>query len=265
MEFVKIEGGLYKIGLDINEIEKYLKYLPYDIKPEFLYHSVPAMYIKLDEFEMSKNYITVEQFEKFIIETNYKTQSEIDGWGWTYENGWKKKEDINWKCPTGFKSLDQIYLKNAAIMPVLQVSCNDAIEYAKYLSNKTNDEYIIPDEFMWEAFAKQVGYISIKNLKVNEISQKNNYDINDYINLIIDLVKKEKLHKPGYIWEWTSSNFVGYNGSKPHKEYGDTYKVLRGGSALSYRLQKIAEYRFRRCPTARSPFYTFRVARKNKT
>jgi hypothetical protein len=38
------------------------------------------------------------------------------------------------------------------------------------------------------------------------------------------------------------------------------YKILRGGSLMSLPAQRSREYRFRRCPTARSPFYCFRVA-----
>jgi len=46
-----------------------------------------------------------------------------------------------------------------------------------------------------------------------------------------------QLDATGLVWEWTSSPFVGYDGfvAHPYREYsevffGDTYKVLRGGS-----------------------------------
>ncbi len=82
--------------------------------------------------------VTVQEFRKFINESNYQTDAEKYGWSivqidvYNYEiiNG------ANWKKPDGI---------NASIdnLPVTQVSYNDAIEYSKWAGVKlpTYDQY----------------------------------------------------------------------------------------------------------------------------
>ena len=55
--------------------------------------------------------------------------------------------------------------------------------------------------------------------------------------------------------------FDKYPGGDDNDEFGEVYKILRGGSILSHPVQRTKEFRFRRCPTARSPYYGFRIAR----
>ncbi len=64
----------------------------------------------------------------------------------------------------------------------------------------------------------------------------------------------------GLLWEWTDDWYEPYPGGIDMKDYGTVYKVLRGGSILSLPVQRTREFRLRKCPTARSPYYGFRIA-----
>ena len=72
----------------------------------------------------------------------------------------------------------------------------------------------------------------------------------------------------GDVWEWTSSNFVGYQGfqSFPYKEYseeffGSDYKVLRGGSWATRPGAVRNTFRNWDYPIRRQIFSGFRCAR----
>jgi iron(II)-dependent oxidoreductase len=72
----------------------------------------------------------------------------------------------------------------------------------------------------------------------------------------------------GDVWEWTASNFTGYPGFRafPYREYsevffGDSYKVLRGGSWATDRVAGRNTFRNWDYPVRRQIFAGFRCAR----
>ena len=72
----------------------------------------------------------------------------------------------------------------------------------------------------------------------------------------------------GRVWEWTSSHFDGYPGFvvHPYKEYsevffGDTYRVLRGGSWATSLRVKTVTFRNWDLPQRRQIFAGVRLAR----
>jgi len=72
----------------------------------------------------------------------------------------------------------------------------------------------------------------------------------------------------GEVWEWTSSDFTGYPGFEafPYREYsqvffGETYKVLRGGSWATAPLVRRPTFRNWDFPTRRQIFAGLRCAR----
>ena len=72
----------------------------------------------------------------------------------------------------------------------------------------------------------------------------------------------------GQVWEWTSSDFLAYPGFEafPYREYsevffGDTYKVLRGGSWATHRDLLRPSFRNWDLPRRRQIFAGFRCAR----
>ena len=76
------------------------------------------------------------------------------------------------------------------------------------------------------------------------------------------------LDDTGYVWEWTSSCFVGYPGfmAHPYREYsevffGDRYRVLRGGSWATDRRVATPTFRNWDLPERRQIFSGVRLAR----
>jgi iron(II)-dependent oxidoreductase len=72
----------------------------------------------------------------------------------------------------------------------------------------------------------------------------------------------------GEVWEWTSSDFVGYPGFRafPYAEYsevffGTEYKVLRGGSWATHPSVARSTFRNWDFPIRRQIFAGFRCAR----
>lgn len=251
-----VKAGTYTIGITEHTIKKLLLVLPPDIKADYLYHSYPQHTVDVPKVFIAKRYVTINEFAQFVADTGFVTQAEKDGWSWTWEGRWTKKEGLWWQKPFGNRELDALYISHADTMCVLQISCNDARAYCEYLTAKTGKKVILPTEYMWEAFASVYGVPGMEQCV--ELSPNNIINLNDYCNVVVTATKEDEV-PPGMVWEWTDSYFFGYPGCLPHKEYGTTYMVLRGGSLLSHMLQRAREYRFRRCPTARSPFYTFRI------
>jgi iron(II)-dependent oxidoreductase len=78
------------------------------------------------------------------------------------------------------------------------------------------------------------------------------------------------LERTGQAWEWTSSDFLAYPGFEPfpYREYseaffGDTYKVLRGGSWATDRNLLRPSFRNWDLPQRRQIFSGFRCARSS--
>jgi formylglycine-generating enzyme required for sulfatase activity len=254
---IKIKKNKYYIGLNDHNIEYLTKNnKKSNIKKSYLDNSFPKHSIELDEINISKSLVTLEEFNQFILETGYETEAEKDGWGWILDKKWAKAKKVNWKTPFG-NDADIIYNNNSKITPVLQVSWNDSIAYTHWLANKKNYKVRLPSEYEWEIFSK------ILHQKPEDLYKNKEYNSKEYINLIIDKIKNQnRIHKTGLIWEWTLNWFIKYSNGIENKEFGSIYKVLKGGSLISDSIQKISEYRFRRCPTARSSFYGFRIAFK---
>jgi formylglycine-generating enzyme len=262
--FIKIDAGDYLIGLDENIIDRYKDKIPNsDIKPEYLYNSCPIHKVFINNVYISKTLLTLVEFEEFINDTGYITEAEKDGWGWTFENRWIKRQNVSWKRPFGDKS-DDLYINNKNVIPALQLSWNDADAYCKWKIKNSGDSVRLPSESEWEVFAGISGINGLNDLDPEQVGPEDK-DYDNYLRLLIDKFDiPNKYHPPGLIWEWCSDWFDVYPCGKHNKEFGKVYKVLRGGSLLSNSLQKTKEYRFTRCPTARSPFYGFRIAMETK-
>jgi len=260
-DYVFFKDGVIEIGIDSVSVDEVISTLDNStIKKEYLTASTPKKTIQYGSFFIQKKLLTVENFRKFVQETKYITDSEKEGWGWVWNNKWIKKKDVSWKNPF-MNEADNYYNDKAQIFPVMQVSWNDAVEYTKWLSMVTRENFRLPFEYEWEIFGNYAGLNSIRN---------NMFNNKDEINSDVEFISKlrEKIQNSDYqfglLWEWTFDWYIGYDESIINKDFGNIYKILRGGSLLSESIQKSKEFRFRRCPTARSPYYGFRLV-INKT
>ncbi len=254
---IHVPAGTYEIGLSCERAGELAGECGREgLKPEYLQNSCPRRKVFINEHFVSSSLVTFAEFEGFIAATGYRTDAEEEKWGWTWDNGWIKKEGLTWRSPFG-SPLDERYRAMGVILPVLQASCNDAMAYAAWKGKAAGLDIRLPREEEWEAFS----IIYRKETSLTDMDDGVR-GIDDFFEIMTGIMESAFPRCPtGLIWEWTGSWFRGYSGEVKNREFGTTYRVLRGGSLMSSPVHKIKEYRFRRCPTARSPFYGFRTAR----
>jgi formylglycine-generating enzyme required for sulfatase activity len=256
-DYLYFPDGSCEIGIDSAEVDGIVSMIDgRKIKKEFISASSPVIKIKYNNFYIKKKLITTEEFKKFIQVTSYVTEAEKDGWGWVWNNNkWQKEINVSWKKPFIGENIDynSIYDEN---FPVMQVTWNDAAEYTKWLSLETGETVRLPYEYEWEILGNYAGLPTMKSL-FSDNNSKIKSDIDFVETLKYNIENSE--YQLGLLWEWTMNWYDGYDISVSNKDFGRVYKTLRGGSLLSENIQKSKEFRFRRCPTARSPYYGFRI------
>ncbi len=182
----------------------------------------PQHGIEVRDFSMDRTLVTVGQYARFIESTGYVTQTEREGLGAIAEDGkWTVRDDIHWLNPMG-GPLPEDFDDH----PVTQVTYADAVAYADWAGRR------LPTEGEWE-YAAKGGDSTIVYPWGKEISQ-------EYANYNSDGTCAVMTYNPngfglydmaGNVWEWTSSWYIAYPGNERGNNYfGETYKVVRGGS-----------------------------------
>ena len=256
-DYIQFSGGEIEIGIDPMEVERIYSLQKDKLKREYIAASSPKKKIAYNQFYIKKKLITVNEFSEFIADTSYITESEKEGWGWGWNNRWIKKEKVSWRTPFLDKN-DEYYMSNSEIFPVMQVSWNDAVEYCNWLSIISGEKFRLPAECEWEVFGNFAGAGSL--MSAGSVAYTGVGSDDDFIYALEQKIKESEFQL-GLLWEWTLDWYKGYDDSIVNKDFGNIYKILRGGSLLSDAIQKSKEFRFRRCPTARSPYYGFRLVR----
>ena len=228
-------------------------------------------------FAIGRHEVTVAEFGRFVDETGYSAAS----WCWTLENGkWESRNGRGWRNP-GF---DQ-----GGRHPVACVSWDDAQAYAAWLSRQTGEEYRLPSESEWE-YAVRAGTATVRYWGEGQSDQCRHANGAD-----LDLTKEGYsssrttvacrdgyaytapvgslaangwgLHDMlGNVWEWTEDCWNGRYAGAPSDgsawEYGNcAWRVLRGGSWLSFPGYLRSAFRYRYDTGYRDLNLGFRVAR----
>jgi formylglycine-generating enzyme required for sulfatase activity len=233
-KFLFVKGGCFQMGNNFeegNEDEK------------------PVHEVCLSDYYMGKYEVTVEDFKKFADESGYKTEAEKGNGCYEWDiKKWDKNKEINWRN-TDFEQTDK--------HPVVCVSWNDAVEYAKWLSKKEGKNYRLPTEAEWEYAVRDGGkkyeYIwgdGDPSGNIADEAAKKRFPswtvwegYNDgYVFTSPAGSFKSKVtglyDVAGNVWEWTSDWYgKKYYSSSPKDnpkgpEKGDK-KVARGGSWLN--------------------------------
>lgn len=224
---VRVGSGLYQLGYGGDGY-------CYDIE-------LPEHKVYLESYEIGAFPVTNEEYIRFIDDGGYDAPRYwlADGWESVRENGWQapmywKKEDGAWVAEdfAGRKRIDPN-------KPVCHVSFYEADAYCRWAGKR------LPTEAEWEKAAcwdEEAGRKRVfpwgnepagpdrANLLESRIwrcSQAGSYPRGVSPSGCYQMI--------GDVWEWTSSEFVGYPGFKTgFEEYNDKWfanqKVLRGGS-----------------------------------
>jgi formylglycine-generating enzyme required for sulfatase activity len=133
MEFLLIPRGDFLMGSSISDPDR-----GPDEKPPHLERITRPFYLGATE-------VTRGQFRQFVDETGHQTEAEKGGpggYGWNDRTQtFELDRKYTWRNP-GFKQeIDH---------PVVLVSLSDAMEFARWLSEKDGKTYRLPSEMEWE-------------------------------------------------------------------------------------------------------------------
>ncbi|MGI0018162.1 MAG: ergothioneine biosynthesis protein EgtB [Nitrosotalea sp.] len=224
---IKILGGMYDMGYSGSDFS-------YDIE-------LPTHKVYLNTYSIDVFPVTNADYLKFVEEGGYEDFRFwlADGWDAVKKNNWKspmywEKEYGNW-LRHDFRGKQKLHPNE----PVCNVSYYEADAYCKWAKKR------LPTEAEWE---KAACWNEDKNTKT-EYPWGNDSPKESHANLLesylwgpaeIGSYPMGKSHyglhqMMGDVWEWTSSEFVGYPGFKSgFAEYNDKWfanqKVLRGSS-----------------------------------
>lgn len=149
IQMIEIPAGKFLMGSTKKEIEKYFKKFPY-IDRKLLERECPQHKVFLDKYKIGKYPITNEEFGEFIKLTRYVTLAEKEGFGNVFNPTFSSVKGADWRHPLGPDS--DILSKGKH--PVVQVSWYDAVEFCRWLSNKTGKKHFLPSEAQWEKAAR---------------------------------------------------------------------------------------------------------------
>ena len=239
-EFVKIKGGIFEMGYNGKEFS-------YDIE-------LPEHKTYLEDYEIGIFPITNREYLEFMNDGGYETYK------YWLSDGWEKVKSNNWKSPMYWEKIDdEWYVRDFLGIrkinpnePVCHVSYYEADAYCKWAGKR------LPTEAEWE---KAACWNETKQEKTifpwgnNSPTEENCNLLESYHWGCTEIGTYPSGKSPsgceqmiGDVWEWTSSEFVGYPGFKTgFDEYNDKWftnqKVLRGGSFGTPKISIRGSYR----------------------
>jgi len=266
---VAIKGGCFSMGSPPSEIGR---------EPDEARHEVCIADFSIGKFETK-----VEAFERFVADTNYRTDAERGVGGqfgcWTFDSDsdrapWAYQPWAQWRKPN----------KQPANQPDSPVSCiswNDARAYITWVNQKTVRRFRLPTEAEWEYAARAgttsarywgdgIDKVACKNASVADTGHawEDGFPCDDNHEWVASVGSFAPnpwgLHDMlGNLWEWTCSDYdADYGGSEKvcASRTSDAARVMRGGAWNSGPPSVRSAYRNRNFPEARYSFVGFRLA-----
>lgn len=254
-EMVEITGGTFRMGSDVGSGEQ---------------NERPVNDVTVNTFFMGRFEVTIEQFSRFISETNYQTDAEKTDSS-TIKSGSEfiRQPGVNWR----HDEYGQERPQNLYHYPVIHVSWNDAVQYCEWLSGKTEVTYRLPTEAEWEYAAGGGSKNRTKWAGTNTESSLGSYAwFERNANRATHSVGEKKandlnLHDlSGNVAEWCDdwyeetfyTNKITQNPTGPHKGKS---KVFRGGAWHDQPADCRVSYRSHGSPNMSSCSLGFRIVR----
>ena len=237
---VLINGGIYTMGYNGDSFS-------YDIER-------PEHKVFLNDYRIDAYPVTNAQYMSFIEDGGY------EDYKFWLSDGWDAVNNNNWQCPMYWYKENERWMvhdflgkrKIVPNEPVCHVSFFEADAYCRWAGKR------LPTEAEWEKAACW----NEEKMKKTIFPWGNGQPKENNANLLesylwgcseIGSYPEGKSYYGcfqmiGDVWEWTSSEFVGYPGFKSgFSEYNDKWfsnqKVLRGGSFATPRMSIRGSYR----------------------
>lgn len=267
--FVLIRGAEFTMGSPEDEVGRA------EVKAvwqkEGLAYSETQHKVRLSNFSMSKYAVTVAEFRRFVEASGYRTDADKAGFSFIGSNGEiKKGEGVNWRYGVSGSARPQSEDNH----PVLYVSWNDAVAYCKWISAKTGKHFRLPTDAERE-YACRAGTRTTFNTGENISMQQANFidAQNQWRRGTVPVDSFEPnawglYNMHGNVFEWCSDWYGGTyfddckaKGTVPNPQGPATgsFRVIRGGSWLSYAELCRAAYRSYGTPDNRNDDVGFRL------
>jgi len=228
---VAVKAGVFVMGISPKSISNIIK--RFGGKREDFITSTPKSMLDLPAFKIDKFEVTNEMYKKFVDSKKHKAPKD-----------WRKG----------------VYPKGKKYFPVVNVSYNDALAYAKWAGKR------LPTEQEWEKAARgpnpKSGRIfpwGIRFKTYDANTKEDGYEKTRKVGEYERGVSPYGLYDMiGNVAEWTSSSYGPYPENKEFPTVKGDYKVVRGGAFDSYKHTAIISYREKMSPDSVSPRVGFR-------
>jgi formylglycine-generating enzyme required for sulfatase activity len=232
----------------------------------------------VEPFAISRYEVTVAQFRRFVESSGYRTDAEADGGCFYFAGGWEIAPGKDWRAPPGFGQ--------EADHPVVCVSFNDAVAYARWLAQQTGAGYRLPTEAEWEYAARAgsqtsrpwgddpdeacaVANVADRTLKQQHPGDWPEHGCSDGYAYTAPVgsfgANAFGLHDViGNVWEWTCSGYSDhYAGVEEQCAAGvqSIPRVFRGGSWYNFPAFARTAVRSAFAPGFRAAILGFRVVK----
>ncbi|TGO01969.1 hypothetical protein PN36_32970 [Candidatus Thiomargarita nelsonii] len=176
-----------------------------DIQGDGYSNELPVHEVSMDDFAMGRYEVTFAEYDKFAEATG---RAKPDDQGWGRDN-----------------------------RPVINVSWDDAVAYANWLSQQTDKEYRLPTGAEWEYVARagtETKYWWGNEISTNQANCQNS-DCADSFDYTAPVGSFESnpfglYDMAGNVWEWSCSSYDSrYNGQEQECAT-EQPRVVRGGS-----------------------------------
>ena len=261
LDLVDVPGGEFEVGAG---------------QDGFAYDNErPRHEIELGAFAIGRTAVTNGDWLEFVRDGGYERREWWSEDGWTWRREEEARQPMNWigdareEDPREWRLLGDEPLD--VFKPVIHVSWYEADAFARARGLR------LPTELEWEKAATWDAAMGSKR----SFPWGDDEPRGDRANLIerhyygTSAVQADPdgaapcgaLGMIGNVWEWTSSQFGGYDGfvAHPYREYsevffGDAYRVLRGGSWATSAQVATPTFRNWDLPQRRQIFAGLRVA-----